>query len=140
MSTDLDVVVAGGGRVGFQAASILTERGHRVTIIERDEATSSAIADEWLATVIEGDATDPSILDQADVEGADVVAALTGESGLNLAVCLAATELSPGIRTVARVDRAEATSYTEFVDAVVYPERAGAQLAANEIVGDDVQT
>jgi len=33
-----------------------------------------------------------------------------------------------------------ATSYTEFVDAVVYPERAGAQLAANEIVGDDVQT
>ena len=140
MSTDLDVVVAGGGRVGFQAASILTERGHRVTIIERDEATSSAIADEWLATVIEGDATDPSILDQADVEGADVVAALTGESGLNLAVCLAAAELSPGIRTVARVDRAVATSYTEFVDAVVYPERAGAQLAANEIVGDDVQT
>jgi trk system potassium uptake protein TrkA len=33
-----------------------------------------------------------------------------------------------------------ATSYTEFIDAVVYPERAGAQLAANEIVGDDVQT
>jgi trk system potassium uptake protein TrkA len=140
MTTNLDVVIAGGGRVGFQTAEILADRGHDVTIIERDERTVSDIADEWMVTVIQGDATNPDIIEQADIGRADVIAALTGETGLNLAVCLAAADLSPGIRTVARIDRTEGESYTRFVDAVLFPERAGARMAVNEICGSDVQT
>ena len=140
MTSDLDVVIAGGGRVGFQTAELLADRGHDVTIVERDERIVSEIADAWVATVIRGDATNPDIIEQAGIESADALAALTGESGLNLAVCLAASELAPGIRTVARIDRAAGESYTRFVDAVLFPERAGARMAANEIVGDDVQT
>jgi trk system potassium uptake protein TrkA len=140
MTGDLDVVIAGGGRVGFQTAELLADRGHDVTIVERDERIVSEIADAWVATVIRGDATNPDIIEQAGIESADALAALTGESGLNLAVCLAASELAPGIRTVARIDRAAGESYTRFVDAVLFPERAGARMAANEIVGDDVQT
>ncbi len=140
MTSNLDIVIAGGGRVGFQTAEMLADRGHDVTIVERDERTVSEIADEWMATVIQGDATNPDIIEQAGIERADAIAALTGDSGLNLAVCLAAAELSPGIRTVARIDRAAGESYTRFVDAVLFPERAGARVAANEIVGSDVQT
>lgn len=140
MNGDLDVVIAGGGRVGFQTAQLLADRGHSVTIIERDERMVSEIADEWIATVITGDATNPAIIEQAGIEKADVIAALTGETGLNLAVCLAAVELSPDVRTVARIERATGEEYTRFVDAVIFPERAGAKVAANEIVGDDVQT
>jgi len=140
MTSNLDIIIAGGGRVGFQTAEILADRGHSVTIIERDERTVSDIADQWMATVIEGDATDPDIIEQAGIERADAIAALTGVSGLNLAVCLAAAELAPDIRTVARIDSAVGGAYTRFVDAVLYPERAGARLAANEIIGSDVQT
>ncbi|MFC6874443.1 TrkA family potassium uptake protein [Halobellus marinus] len=140
MTSTLDIIIAGGGRVGFQTAEILADRGHDVTIIERDERIVSEIADEWIATVIQGDATNPDIIEQAGVERADAIAALTGESGLNLAVCLAAQELTPGIRTVARIDRASGETYTRFVDAVLFPERAGARVAANEILGSDVQT
>ncbi|MDZ7747358.1 MAG: TrkA family potassium uptake protein [Halobacteriales archaeon] len=140
MTTNLDIIIAGGGRVGFQTAERLADRGHDVTIIEQDERIVSEIADEWMATVIQGDATNPDIIEQADIKRADAIAALTGETGLNLAVCLAATELSPEIRTVARIDRAVGEAYTRFVDAVIFPERAGARVAANEIVGSDVQT
>ena len=140
MTRNLDIVIAGGGRVGFQTAEILADRGHDVTIVERDERIVSKIADEWIATVIQGDATNPDIIEQAGIERADVIAALTGETGLNLAVCLAAKELTPGIRTVARIDRASGEAYTRFVDAVLFPERAGARVAANETVGSDVQT
>ncbi|OTF11430.1 TrkA family potassium uptake protein [Halorubrum sp. SD612] len=139
MTSSLDIVIAGGGRVGFQTAELLADHGHEVTIVDRDEDVVSEIADEYVATVIRGDATNPDIIEQAGVERADVVAALTGETGLNLAVCLAARELSPGTRTVARIDRAAGEAYTRFVDAVLFPERAGARVAANEIVGDDVQ-
>jgi trk system potassium uptake protein TrkA len=140
MTSTLDIIIAGGGRVGFQTAEILADHGHNVTIIERDEQMVSDIADQWIATVIQGDATNPDIIEQAGVERADVVAALTGETGLNLAVCLAAAELTPDIRTVARIDRTDGESYTRFVDAVVFPERAGSRVAANEIIGSDVQT
>jgi trk system potassium uptake protein TrkA len=140
MTSDRDVIIAGGGRVGFQTAELLADRGHDVTIIEREGRMVAEIADEWVATVIEGDATNPDIIEQAGIERADAIAALTGDSGLNLAVCLAAAELSPEIRTVARIDRAAGESYTRFVDAVLFPERAGARVAANEIVGTDVQT
>lgn len=140
MTSNLDIIIAGGGRVGFQTAEILADRGHDVTIIERDERIVSDIADQWMATVIRGDATNPDIIKQAGIERADAIAALTGETGLNLAVCLAAVELIPDIRTVARIDREAGEAYTRFVDAVVFPERAGARVAANEIMGSDVQT
>jgi trk system potassium uptake protein TrkA len=140
MTGNLEIIIAGGGRVGFQTAEILADRGHDVKIIERDERIVTEIADQWIATVIQGDATNPDIIEQAGIERADVIAALTGETGLNLAVCLAASELNPEIRTVARIDRASGETYTRFVDGVVFPERAGSRVAANEIVGSDVQT
>ncbi|MFC7058183.1 potassium channel family protein [Halovenus salina] len=140
MTNDYNVIIAGGGRVGFQTAEILVDRGHDVTVIERDERTIDELADEWMVTVIRGDATDPGILEQAGIDRADVVAGLTGETGVNLAVCLAASELVPGVRTVARIERDVGDAYTRFVDAVLFPERAGARVAANEIVGSDVQT
>ncbi|WP_336330685.1 TrkA family potassium uptake protein [Haloarcula sp. CGMCC 1.2071] len=140
MTSDLDIIIAGGGRVGFQTAEILADRGHDVTIIERDDRIVSDIADQWIATVIQGDATNPDIIEQAGLDRADAIAALTGETGLNLAVCLAAAELTPDIRTVARIDRTAGEAYTRFVDAVVFPERAGSRVAANEILGSDVQT
>ena len=140
MTGDLDVVIAGGGRVGIQTARILTDRGHTVRIVERDKELCEELADEYIATVIQGDASYPEILEQVDIANQDVIAALTGESGMNLAICMAATDLAPDIRTVARVENGSGDSYRRFVDAICFPERAGARIAANEIVGNDVQT
>jgi trk system potassium uptake protein TrkA len=135
-------VIAGGGRVGFQTAQILDDRGHDVMILEEDPGRCDEIADAYVATVLEGDATRPSVLEQANLDGADVVAALTGKPGLNLAVCMEAERMTDDLHTVARIDSPGADEYVqyEFVDAVVFPERAGARVAANEIVGSDVQT
>ncbi|WP_424018272.1 potassium channel family protein [Halorientalis pallida] len=141
MTQDLNVIIVGGGRVGFQTTAILAERGHDITVVERDPEVCDAMADEYVATIIQGDATDPAILEQADVARADVIAGLTQNTGVNLAVCLEATEMNgDGLRTIARVDRLGGEEYTRFVDAVVFPERAGARMAANEIIGGDVES
>ncbi len=140
MTGNLRVIIAGGGRVGFQTAIHLADRGDAVTIIEPDGETVDRVADEWIATVIQGDATNPDILEQAGIDRADVVAGLTGKSGVNLATCLAATELNPAVRTVARIEESDGDAYTELVDAVVFPESAGAKVAANEIAGSDIET
>jgi trk system potassium uptake protein TrkA len=140
MVSKLDVIIAGGGRVGFETATILDERGHDVTVVERDQAKADAVSDEYVATVITGDASNPEMLEQAGVEDADAIAGLTGLAGLNLAVCMEAKDIAPGIRTVARIDTRAKESYARFVDHVLFPELAGARMAANEIVGSDVET
>ncbi|SDF52623.1 potassium channel family protein [Halorientalis regularis] len=141
MTQDLNVIIVGGGRVGFQTTAILADRGHDITVVERDPDVCDAMADEYVATIIQGDATDPAILEQADVERADAIAGLTQNTGVNLAVCLEATEMNgDDLRTIARVDRLGGEEYTRFVDAVVFPERAGARMAANEIIGGDVES
>ena len=140
MASKLDVIVAGGGRVGFETATILDDRGHDVTVVERDQERADAVSDEYVATVISGDASNPEMLEQAGVEDADAIAGLTGQAGLNLAVCMEAKQMAPSIRTVARIDTRAKESYTRFVDQVLFPELAGARTAANEIIGSDVET
>ncbi|AZH25005.1 potassium channel family protein [Haloplanus aerogenes] len=136
----LDIIIAGGGRVGFETAVLLDDRGHDVTVVEPDAARCDDLADEYMATIIRGDASDPDILRQADVARSDVIAGVTGEPGLNLAICMEAKEMNAEIRTVARIGNRNQEGYGQFVDETVFPEGAGARVAANEIEGSDVRT
>lgn len=140
MTEKIDVVVAGAGRVGLETVRRLRDYGHDVTVVESDTDRCDTLADEYVATVIEGDASDPAMLEQAGIDDADVVAGLTGVTGVNLAVCMIAREYDPTIRTVARIDKESQEAYTRFVDAVVFPERAGGRVAANEILAGSVET
>ncbi|MFB6154423.1 MAG: TrkA family potassium uptake protein [Haloferacaceae archaeon] len=135
---DIRAIVVGGGRVGRQTARSLHDQGHSVVVVEEDADRCAELADEYVATVIEGDATNPNVLRQANLEEADVVAGLTGKRGINLGVCMLAQRLGD-VRTVVRVDAAEAAAgYEDIVDDVVFPERLGALSAVNAITGIEV--
>lgn len=132
MSTSgpLRVLVVGSGRVGLETVRLLADRGHDIVVIERRSERCAKLADEYLATVIEGDAARPSVLRQADLERTDVVAALTNTAATNLSVCLTAKQLAPDVRTVLRTT-VEDEPYEEFADAVVFPEATGARTVTN---------
>lgn len=132
----LRVVIAGGGRVGTQTAKLLDDRGHEVVVVEPDADAAARIGDEYIATVIEGDATRPSVLTQAGLDRADVVAALTDATGTNLAICMAAERLAPSVETVMRTEEETGDEYADFVDEVIYAERAAARAAANAVEQD----
>ncbi|MFB6352662.1 MAG: NAD-binding protein [Halobacteriales archaeon] len=134
MPTNLRVVIAGGGEVGLRTAHLLDDRGCSVVIIEKDRYRCEELTEEYVATVIEGDAARPGVLRQADLEASDVVAALTHNEAANFAVCQAATSIAD-IRTVMRVEQDPDEHYVDYVDGVVFPEHHGARVAANEIVG-----
>jgi len=139
MTSDKRVVIAGGGRVGFRVAELLGEYGHTPVVIERDEERCRHLVDEHVSMVLQGDATDPGLLEEAAVGRCDVLAALTGDGDTNLAVCAEARELAEGVRTIARADSAAAAeeeSDAAFVDAVVYPEHAGARATLTHVLGD----
>jgi len=87
MSLDNRIVIAGGGRVGFQVANLVEEYGHTPFIIEPNTERVEEISESHTSMIIEGDATNPEILTQANIEGSDAVAAMTGDGGTNIAVC-----------------------------------------------------
>lgn len=130
----LRIVLVGSGRVGLQTARLLDDRGHDVLVIERNPERCERIAQEYVATVIEGDAARPSVLRQADIGRRDVVAALTNTPATNFAVCMAAKRIDPEIWTVMRTIYEDSEEeYAEFVDTVVFPERAGSRAVANAV-------
>lgn len=140
MNADLDVVVVGSGRVGLQAAEQLAERGHNLTIVERNPDRIEEALSAYVATCVEGDATRPSVLEQAGLDRADVLAALTDTAATNLAVCLAAKRLNPDVRTVLRTVTSDTAEYEGYVDDAVFPERYGARLMVNAIEGSGMRS
>ncbi len=134
-------IIVGAGRVGRRTARVLDDYGHGVYLIERDAETVDRVVGRRTGVVIEGDATDPAILRQADPERADILAALTGDGSTNFAVCAAARHLADDVRTVARVDDPDrGDDPAAFVDEVVYPERAASKAVVNRIQENDVRT
>jgi trk system potassium uptake protein TrkA len=133
-------VIAGGGRVGRQTAGNLADQGHDVVLIESDEKRVEELSDAYLGPVIHGDATRPSILKQTDLAGADAIAALTDETGTNLAICMEAQRVAPSIRTIARAETQTGREYEGVVDATLLPQSIGGDHAADMLTGEDIRT
>ena len=140
MSRDKTIAIAGGGHIGRRTAQLLNDRGQKVIIIERDHGRCKKLNDEYIGTVIEGDASRPSILRQADPDRCDVLVALTGDTATNLGICMAASEMTD-VRTVMRVSDPEAaTEYADLVDGIVFPEESGSRAVVNELLGGGVRS
>jgi len=100
-------VIAGGGSVGKFIAEQLHKGGHEVLIIENNPAVvRRAIADREPEGVpwFQADACEVSKLAEANVDKADVVAAVTGDDEDNLVTSLLAKQEFGVPRVVARVN------------------------------------
>lgn len=133
-------IIAGGGRVGRQTAENLVDQGHEVVLVESDEERVEELSGAYLGPVIHGDATRPSILKQTDLSDADAIAALTDETGTNLAICMEAQQLAPSVRTLARAETRTDQEYDEVVDATVLPQSLGGDHASDMLTGEDIRT
>ena len=97
-------IIIGGGKVGFNLLKTMKERGHLVTLIERDRALCEKIADETNGNIIWGDGTDLDVLRDAGIEDAEIIAAVTGTDEENLVICQIAKISYEGKTTIARVN------------------------------------
>ncbi len=94
----------GGGKVGSFLAEALEAKGHHVTVIERNHELCERIAVRTAARVIEGDGCDLRFQEEAEVDAADVFAAVTGDDDDNLVACQLARTHFQVPRAVARVN------------------------------------
>jgi trk system potassium uptake protein TrkA len=99
------VVVTGGGAVGRHLAADLAARGHDVTLIEQERRVVDALRAEIAGVrIVQGDACEPWVLEEAELASADVVVAATGDDEDNLVTSLLAKTEFAVPRVLARVN------------------------------------
>jgi trk system potassium uptake protein TrkA len=104
------IVIAGGGIVGFNIASILAEEQHDVVVIEKSEASIALIRRQLDVRTVIGNAATPRILKEVEVDRADLLLAVTNNDETNMVICFMAKELG-ATRTAARIRNAEYSGY-----------------------------
>ncbi|AEC51745.1 TRK potassium uptake system protein [Pyrococcus sp. NA2] len=130
------IIIMGAGRIGTLVARMLENAGHDVTIIEIDRERAREISEYISGLVIEGDATDQKVLENANIKSANAFAALTGRDDANILACILAKHLNPRIMTILRITDPgkkkifeEVQELKKYFDIVVSPE----DIAANYI-------
>ncbi|MFW3147063.1 MAG: Trk system potassium transporter TrkA [Thermoplasmatota archaeon] len=96
-----NVIIAGGGEVGYHLAKTLSEEGHNITIIERNEALTEKL-ESLDILVVSGNAASPAVLQKAYINSADIFIAVTGSDETNMAACAIAK--NRGCKTMARIN------------------------------------
>ena len=81
------VIVVGGGNTGSQLAKFLIDAGHTVRVIDQRPAVLEKLAREIPADcIVNGDGSSPAVLEKAGINGAQVLAAVTGTDETNLVI------------------------------------------------------
>jgi len=81
------VLIIGGGRTGSHLARLLLDQGYDVRVVEgRAEVLDRLHRDLPTEVILEGEGTDPHILEVAGIEHADVLAAVLPDDADNLMV------------------------------------------------------
>lgn len=97
------VVVTGGGNIGRYLSLDLADRGHLVTLVEREPRVIESLAGCDLRMEL-GDACAPDVLERAGLREADVLVAATGDDEDNLVSSLLAKDEFAVPRVIARVN------------------------------------
>lgn len=82
----MNVIVIGCGRVGAHLAIRLSQKGHRVTVIDVTPSAFENLSTDFQGRTLEGDVLTQDLLRRAGIEQADALAAVTNSDTLNAVV------------------------------------------------------
>lgn len=98
------IIVVGGGKVGYYLTKQLLADGHEVAVIEKNRQKVDQIANDLGSVSIHGDGSDATPMQEAGMNRADAVVAVTGDDEDNLIVCQMAKRKFGVKRTIARIN------------------------------------
>ncbi len=131
----LDIIIIGCGKVGEALAEQLNEQGNNITVIDTDMKKLNAVSSKCDVMGVNGNGATHLVQQEAGIEHADLMIAVTGSDELNLLCCLIAKKAG-NCKTIARVRSPQYSSEAPFLKdelglaMVINPEQAAAEEIA----------
>lgn len=131
------VGIIGAGRFGMSLAESMTNAGMEVILIDRNRPAMQSASE--FATAIQGDATQPHVLEEAGFGECDVVVVAIG-SNIEASMMATANCKEIGVETV--ISKASSELHGKILrrigaDSVVYPDRDSAHRLARALTNHD---
>ena len=103
----MNIVIAGGGKVGEILIKKLSSEGHDLTLIDPNLQTLEKSIERYDIMSYNGNSASYDVLKQAGIKEADLLIAAAGSDEINLLTCFTAHNINPKIRTIARIRNPE---------------------------------
>src|SRR6201984_914918 len=116
MDSQMYVIIAGAGKVGWNLARELIAKDREGTLIGADLRRYRVVEEELEHAVQYGDATEMWVLERAGIQRADLVIAVTGDDEDNILICQMAKEKYGVQRIVARVNNPRNLQHFPLLD------------------------
>jgi trk system potassium uptake protein TrkA len=125
----LKVIIIGAGEVGFHIASHLARENKDVVVVDTNPETLRRVSDNLDVQVLQGSGSSPVVLEEAGIQSAEIMLAVTNSDEANLVACLAADVISPATKKLARIRNADYDGYHDIfrekaphIDTVINPD------------------
>lgn len=135
----MNILILGAGEIGFQLCKRLSQEKHNITIVDRDHQNVIRANEQLDAFVIEGHAASAKTLSEANIEKADIIAAMTNSDEVNIIACQIAKKMGVPT-TIARVRNPELTDQKFILskeelgaDLIIHPEKETAETVVRLI-------
>ena len=105
----MKIIIAGGGKVGATLTRQLSSEGYDLTLIDTNTAVLERTMNAYDVMAVQGNCATMAALQQAGVEEADLLIAVTNADEVNLLCCMTAHTINPRLHTIARIRNPEYT-------------------------------
>lgn len=99
----MNIIIVGCGRLGSLLANELSDVGHNISVIDRDNERLNVLGSGFNGVKIKGIEYDNEVLLDADITGADALIAVTPDENVNITVCLIAKKIYKVPRIISRI-------------------------------------
>ena len=132
----MNIIIVGAGQVGESIAEILSREENDITLIDNSAKVLAGMSERMDIKTICGRGSSPRILEQAGVEDADLILAVTNSDEVNMIACQVAHSLFNTPTKIARVRSSDYLIHPELfcekfipIDVIISPE----QIVTNQI-------
>jgi trk system potassium uptake protein len=124
----MKIVILGAGVTGSSVAGALSSEENDIVVVDKNPALLNSLKARLDIATVEGNASHPSILEQAGIKDADMVIAVTDRDETNMLACQVINVLYSKPKTIARVRAIDFHNYPQLfkpsgIDIVISPEQ-----------------
>lgn len=133
------IIIIGCGRLGSTLARELSDNGHDVCILDRDNEKLSVLGSGFNGQKISGIEFDNDKLLEAGIHKADVLLAVTNDDNINITVSLIAKDIHKVPKIIARVNSPEKSYiYEKLGIETINPVLSGIDVLKNKLLAENI--